>query len=224
MNAEPSSGGTFIKEPVNAITHAVGALMAVAVTIYLVSVSAGDLRASLSLAAFGVGSLLLFTASTVMHAVRGTPTQERWLRRADHAAIFVLIAASYTPVALIALRGTHERLGWWLFGAAWGVALLGLAFKVAWIGAPRWLSTGLYLGMGWLLVIALGPVIRGLGASGTLWLFLGGLFYTVGAVVYGTKRPNPWPGVFGFHELWHLFVLAGWACHVVMMIGLASAA
>lgn len=211
-----------LKEPVNALTHAAGALAALMVTLYLLYLSGGQSRPAISFLVFGLGSFVLFTASAALHAVTAGPVAERWLRRADHSAIFVLIAATYTPITLLALKGEHERLGWWLFGAAWTVAAAGVAFKFAWISAPRWLSTGLYLGMGWLVVFALQPIIAGLGTHGTLWLLLGGLFYTVGAVVYTLKRPDPWPGLLGFHELWHLFVLAGWASHALMMIRLAK--
>jgi hemolysin III len=148
---------------------------------------------------------------------------ERWLRRLDHAAIFVLIAGSYRPSALIAMPPRFSGWGWTLFGLVWGVAVAGLIFKLLWINAPRWLSTALYLAMGWLVVLAIVPVAKSLGVTNMSWLGLGGAFYTVGAVIYATKRPNPWPGVIGFHELWHLFVLAGWACHLVMCFRVAQA-
>lgn len=218
----PPSRFPFLKEPVNALTHAFGAFAAVAATVLLVRMSWGDPLAVFSLVTFGVTSFLLFTASTTLHSVRASPGLEVWLRRVDHSAIFLLIAGTYTPVVLLALRETHARLGWWLFGVTWTVALAGLIFKFAWISAPRWLSTGLYLAMGWLAVAALGPLIRGLGVSGSVWLLAGGFAYTVGAVVYGSKRPNLRPGVFGFHELWHVFVLIGWGCHLALMIGLAG--
>lgn len=221
--ANVSATGPF-KEPVNAITHLVGALFAVAATVALLLVSDGSPRTVVSLAIYGVSSVLLFSASTLLHAVRAGPRLERWLRRLDHAAIFVLIAGSYTPIALIAMQPSFAGWGWTLFGVVWGIALAGLVFKLLWIGAPRWLSTALYLAMGWLVVLAIVPVARSLGLTNMTWLGLGGAFYTVGAVIYGLKRPNPWPGVFGFHELWHLFVLAGWGCHLVMMFRVATAA
>lgn len=221
--ANVSATGPF-KEPVNAITHLVGALFAVAATVALLLVSDGSPRTVVSLAIYGVSSVLLFSASTLLHAVRAGTRLERWLRRLDHAAIFVLIAGSYTPIALIAMQPSFAGWGWTLFGVVWGIALAGLVFKLLWIGAPRWLSTALYLAMGWLVVLAIVPVARSLGLTNMTWLGLGGAFYTVGAVIYGLKRPNPWPGVFGFHELWHLFVLAGWGCHLVMMFRVATAA
>jgi hemolysin III len=197
--------------------------MAIGATVSLLLVSDGSPRAIVSLTIFGLASVLLFSASTLLHAVRAGPVLERWLRRLDHAAIFVLIAGSYTPIALLAMQPRFAGWGWTLFGVVWGIALAGLVFKLLWINAPRWLSTALYLAMGWLVVIAIVPVAKSLGVTNMTWLGVGGAFYTVGAVIYGTKRPNPWPGVVGFHELWHLFVLAGWACHLVMVFRVAQA-
>ncbi len=218
-----STKGPF-KEPVNAITHLVGAVLAVVATAMLLLVSDGSPRSVVSLAIFGVSSVALFSASTLLHAVRAGPEVETWLRRMDHAAIFVLIAGSYTPIALIAMQPHFSGWGWSLFGVVWGIAVAGLIFKLLWISAPRWLSTALYLAMGWLVVVAIVPVARSLGVTNMSWLIVGGLFYTVGAVIYALKKPNLWPGVLGFHELWHLFVLAGWGSHLVIMFRLAVAA
>lgn len=216
-----SSRGPF-KEPVNSVTHLIGAVLALVATVLLLLVSDGSPRAIVSLAIFGISSVVLFTSSTLLHAVRAGPNVERWLRRLDHAAIFVLIAGSYTPIALIAMQPDFSGWGWTLFGVVWGIAIAGLVFKLLWIGAPRWLSTALYLAMGWLVVIAIVPVARSLGLTNMTWLIIGGLFYTVGAVIYALKKPNLWPGVLGFHELWHLFVLAGWGSHLVIVFRLAT--
>lgn len=210
-----------LREPVNSLTHMLGAGLALVVTVVLLFVARGDALTYFALSVFGLSSVLLFTASTLLHAVHAGPVAANMLRRFDHAAIFVLIAGTYTPVLLMAVLPAAPRLAWWLFVVVWVIALAGVIFKLYWITAPRWLSTGLYLAMGWLVVLAIVPVARALGASGTTWLGIGGLFYTVGAVIYGSKRPNPWPGVMGFHEIWHLFVLAGWAAHVVMVFLLA---
>ncbi|HYG56491.1 MAG TPA: hemolysin III family protein, partial [Symbiobacteriaceae bacterium] len=131
------------------------------------------------------------------------------LRKLDHIMIFFLIAGTYTPYCLTVLRGPW---GWSLFGVIWSVALAGLVLKLVWMTAPRWLYTSVYVAMGWLVVIAIVPLVRAL-PGGFTWLLAGGLFYTVGAVLYATKWPNPLPRVFGFHEIWHLFVLAGSAAH-----------
>ncbi len=213
-----------LREPVNSLTHLAGAVFAVVVTVLLIVFSGGGALRVVAFALFGASSIALFTASTLLHAVHAGPTGEQRLRRLDHAAIFVLIAGTYTPITLVAMQPWYATWGWVLFGVAWGVAFAGVVFKMLWIGAPRWLSTGLYLAMGWLVIVAVVPVARSLGAASMTWLGVGGAFYTVGAIIYATKRPNLAPGVFGFHELWHLFVLAGWAAHVVVMFRVALAA
>ncbi len=118
----------------------------------------------------------------------------------------MMIAGTYTPFCLVPLRGYW---GWSIFGVVWGIAILGIFFKLFYIYAPRWLSTSLYVLMGWISVIAIYPIIKNIPAGGVFWLAGGGISYTVGAVVYATKKPDPWPNVFGFHEIWHLFVLGG---------------
>jgi hemolysin III len=129
--------------------------------------------------------------------------------------IYLLIAGTYTPLCLVPLRGPW---GFSLLGGIWGLALAGMIAKVFWLQAPRWLSTGIYLLMGWLVVAAISPLWAGLPRGGLLWLGLGGLFYSGGAVVYALKRPDPWPGRFGFHEIWHLMVLAASFCHFWTML------
>jgi hemolysin III len=171
-----------------------------------------------SAAVYGVSLVLLYLASTLLHGVRAGPTVIRWLRTFDHAAIFVLIAGTYTPVLLVPLRIVNPGWAWALFGTVWGLALLGVVFKLLWIGAPRWLSVTLYVVLGWLVVVAVAPLLQALPAGALVWLFAGGACYTGGAMIYALKRPNPWPRYFGFHALWHLFVLAGSACHFVMIL------
>lgn len=213
-----------IREPVNGITHIAGAVLALVATVPLVLLTRGDWLDHLGAAVFGVTSVTLFVASSLLHSLWARDHHEVWLRRFDHAAIFTLIAGTYTPILLIALRPESPRLTWTLVAVVWALAAAGVAFKLAWIEAPRWLSTGLYLLMGWLVIGAIVPVTRALGPANLFWLALGGLFYTVGAVIYGTKRPNPWPGKLGFHEIWHVLVLLGWGCHAVMVFRVALAA
>ena len=208
----------YLREPVNSLTHFAGILLSVAGLVALIVLSAGEPWRTVSFAVYGGALILLYTASTLLHALRVGAKGLRWLRIFDHAAIFVLIAGSYTPITLVTMRQGSPAWGWALFGLVWGIALLGVVFKLVWLEAPRWLSTALYLLMGWLALVAIVPIVQTLPRGGVFWLVLGGLFYSVGAIIYGLKKPDWFPGVLGYHELWHLFVLAGSACHFVMML------
>lgn len=210
-------GLAWLREPINALTHAIGVVLGLVGLVALVVVAGDDPRRLASALIYGVSLVVLFLASTLLHALRVPDHVERRLRIFDHAAIFALIAGSYTPITLVTLQERDATLGWTLFGVAWGFAVLGVMFKVFWLDAPRWISTGLYLVMGWLAVVALGPLVAALPPSGVAWLVAGGVVYTIGAIVYATKRPDPIPRVFGYHELWHLFVLGGSACHFVLI-------
>ncbi|MGE5674504.1 MAG: PAQR family membrane homeostasis protein TrhA [Mycobacterium leprae] len=201
----------FPKDPVSALTHAVGALLSIAglVGLLYVAVHAGTVWHVVSFAIFGASLILLYTASATYHWLNLSERVDLALRKVDHIMIFVLIAGSYTPFCLIALRGAW---GWSIFGVIWGLTIGGLFMKLFWMQAPRWLYTGLYVAMGWLIVMAMKPLMAVLPA-GFLWLLIGGLFYTVGAVLYATKWPNPIPERFGFHEIFHLFIMAGSLAH-----------
>ncbi len=206
------------REPANALTHLVGLVLALAGAVTLIVLSPNDPWRLGSAAVFGASLVLLYTASTLLHAVRAGPGVIRRLRVFDHAAIFVLIAGTYTPIVLVPLRVVNPGWAWALFGTVWGLALLGILFKVFWIGAPRWLSVGLYVALGWLALAAVSPLLMALPLGALVWLLAGGLSYTGGAIIYALKRPDPWPRTFGFHALWHLFVLIGSACHFVMVL------
>ena len=208
----------YLREPVNSLTHFAGILLSVAGLILLLALSAGDPWRVTSFAIYGVTLITLYTASTLLHALKVKPHIENGLRIFDHAAIFGLIAGTYTPITLVTLQANHAAWGWAVFGVVWGFALLGIIFKIAWITAPRWLSVGLYLLMGWISVVAIVPIVQAMPFGGVIWMALGGLFYSVGAVIYARKKPDFFPNVFGYHELWHLFVLAGSICHFVMML------
>lgn len=215
--AKPLRGLGWLREPVNALTHGVGALAAVAGLVVLLVVAGGDPMRTVAAAIYGASLVVLFLASTLLHALKVGASPLRRLRVFDHASIFGLIAGSYTPIALVTLQQQHPALGWTLFSVVWGLAVLGIVFKVVWISAPRWVSVGLYLGMGWLSLIALRPLVAALPGPAIGWLVAGGLAYTLGAVIYGAKRPDPFPKVFGYHELWHVFVLMGASAHYVLI-------
>ncbi len=201
-----------LREPVNGLTHLAGGLLASVglVVLLATATSAGRTDQLVAFGIFGFSLISLYTASALYHLLPLSPPGIARLRRVDHISIFLLIAGTYTPFCLLALDGGW-RVG--LLSLIWGLALCGILLKLLWMDAPRWLSVTLYLGMGWVAVIAAPALFRALPTGGTVWVLGGGLVYSAGALIYGLKRPNPVPGVFGFHELWHVFVVAGSACH-----------
>jgi hemolysin III len=201
-----------LRDPVNGLTHLAGGLLASAGLIVLLAkaASTGRVDQLVAFGVFGLSLVALYLASSLYHLLPLSPAGVARLRRLDHVAIFVLIAGTYTPFCLLALGGAWR---WGLLSLIWGLALCGVLLKVLWMGAPRWLSVALYLGMGWVAVVAAPALLRSLPTGGIAWVLTGGLVYSAGALIYGFKRPNLIPGLFGFHELWHLFVVAGSACH-----------
>ena len=201
-----------LRDPVNGLTHLAGVLLAVVGLGMLLATaaSAGRVDQLVAFGIFGLSLIALYLASSLYHLLPLSPAGVARLRRLDHVAIFVLIAGTYTPFCLLALEGGWR---WGLLALIWGLALCGVLLKLLWMDAPRWLSVILYLGMGWIAVVAAPALLQAVPAAGMAWVLAGGLVYSAGALVYGFKRPNLIPGTFGFHELWHLFVVAGSACH-----------
>ncbi len=208
----------YLREPVSGLSHLAGVLLSVVGLITLLVLSAGEPWRSASFAVYGTTLILLYTASTLYHSLH---VSGRWLARLkalDHSAIYLLIAGTYTPVTLITLKAYSPVWGWTLFSLVWSFALAGIVLKLLWLYTPRWLTAGLYLALGWMALVAIMPLIHMLPPGGLFWMLLGGFFYSSGAVIYALKRPDPLPGVFGHHELWHLFVLAGSISHFLMML------
>lgn len=205
-----------LRDPVSGLTHCIGAALAVLGTVLLVmrSVSPAMPWHIVTFSIFGGGMILLYTASTLYHWLPLSEKGIRFLRRVDHSMIFFYIAATYTPICLIPLRGPW---GWSIFGVIWGLALLGIVMKVFWLHAPRWFSTAIYLAMGWLVLVGVYPLVQNLPFAALAWLGGGGVVYSLGAVVYALKWPDPIPKHFGFHEIFHLFVIGGSFCHFVVM-------
>jgi hemolysin III len=193
------------EELANSLTHGLGAVLSVAGLVLLVVFSCrfGDAWHVVSTAVFGSTLVLLYTSSTLYHSFRGNQIKQV-LRKFDHAAIFLLIAGSYTPFVLVTLRGPW---GWSLFGVVWGLAIIGVALKFWFAGRFRLGSTLIYIGMGWLVMVAIKPLLAALPSGGLQLLIAGGLCYTGGTGFYLWKR-LPY-----HHALWHLFVLGGSACH-----------
>jgi hemolysin III len=170
---------------------------------------------------YGVGLAALFGGSGLYHRWRWHPRWRPILRRIDHSMIFVFIAASYTPVGLLVLEGTTK---WVVLITVWGGAALGVAFSVAWISAPRAVCSTCYVALGWAAVVCLPQLVDSLPATPLVLMGVGGLLYTAGAVVYALGRPNPWPRTFGFHEIFHVFVILAAVAHFVAMAGWIVAA
>ncbi|HOS96248.1 MAG TPA: hemolysin III family protein [Deltaproteobacteria bacterium] len=201
-----------LRDPVSGLTHFIGALLAVAGLAALIVKASNPLRPwhLTTYCVFGAGMILLYTASTLYHWLPLGSTGRSRLRKLDHMMIFVLIAATYTPFCLVPLRGAW---GWSIFGTVWAVALMGIVFKAFWIHAPRWLSAAMYVCMGWIVIVGIVPLVRTLQPGGLFWLVTGGLLYTAGGLIYAVKRPDPFPEVFGFHEIFHIFVMLGTLAH-----------
>lgn len=178
--------------------------------------------AKVAAAVFFASSVLLFGISSIYHRFNWSPKVKLALKRFDHANIFLLIAGSYTPITLLALP---QEKGLVLIIAIWTVALLGIGFRVFWIGAPRWLYVVIYIAMGWAAVVYL-PELLQANLAMMLLILIGGLLYTLGAVFYAMKRPNPFPGHFGFHEIFHTFTVLAFMCHwtAVLLISLSPVA
>jgi hemolysin III len=203
-----------VKEPFSCFSHLLGAVLAIPGLVYLVLQSNGEPFRTVGFSIYGASLILLYSASTLYHWLPLSPRQEDLLRRVDHVAIYLLIAGTYTPVCLVTL---HGGWGWSLFGVVWGLALIGATMKLFFPHLPRWTTAGLYVGMGWLAIVAVVPLERTLSGEGLVWLAAGGILYTTGAVIYGAERPDPFPNVFGFHDIFHLFVLAGSGAHFAFM-------
>ena len=164
----------------------------------------------ISSAIFAATASLLFGTSALLHRGSWSPRTEALLRRMDHANIYLIIAGTYTPFAVLALPQAEGRI---LLLIIWTGALAGVVFRVFWVGAPRWLTTTLYVVVGWVAIFFLPGLVEGAGVAAVALIFIGGILYTLGAVVYATKRPNPSPGTFGFHELFHALTIAAFAAH-----------
>jgi hemolysin III len=185
---------------------------------FFVSLASGTLlvllatttRATLAAAIYAVSVSALFGVSALYHRVSWTAAARRRMRRLDHSMIFLLIAGTYTPVGLLVLRGTLATV---VLAVVWGGALAGVVLELLWTGAPRWLGGTVYLALGWVAVVATPQLFAGLGAAGGLLIVAGGLVYSAGAAVYALRRPDPVPAVFGYHEIFHLLVIAGVAAH-----------
>ena len=204
------------RDPISGLTHLGGAIASAGGLVALLVLGWQGVEKVVSLFIYGLSLVGLFSASATYHLARVRPKVQEILRKLDHAAIYLLIAGTYTPFCLNAFSGFWR---WGLLAIVWSLAAVGILVKVFTINAPRWLSAGLYLLMGWLCAAAIGEMLAVLPAYVLGWLLAGGVIYTLGALVYITRVMDFWPGRFGFHEVWHIFVLLGAAAHFVAVTG-----
>ncbi len=199
---------SILREPFSGISHFIGFIFAIVGLFLLNSIafSTGTIWHKISYPIYGSTMILLFLASSLYHLLPISEKKLEIFRKIDHIAIFVFIAGSYTPFCLLPLRDTW---GWLLLALIWSFVVSGVLIKIFWMNAPRVISVGIYLAMGWSCGIFILPIIRSTPNLGVLWLFISGIFYTIGAVIYVIQRPNPIPKIFGFHEIWHIFVMLG---------------
>ncbi|HSH80210.1 MAG TPA: hemolysin III family protein [Herpetosiphonaceae bacterium] len=196
--------------------HTGATVAALAITAGLLLRTTGDLPRFASVLIFGLSMIVLYGISSIYHIGRWTGRRRQVLRALDHANIFLLIAGTYTPICVNILTGTFRTA---LLALIWGLAAVGIGATVLMPGMPRWIATALYIGMGWLALVPLPAVVRALPLPATAILFAGGVLYTVGGLVYALRRPDPIPHVFGFHEVFHLFVIAGSAAFTLVIWG-----
>lgn len=207
-----------LKDPGSAITHFIGMMMAIfaALPLLLKAVTSPDRVHVLSLAVFIISMVLLYAASTLYHSLDISEKMNRILKKADHMMIFVLIAGTYTPICLDVL---DKETGIPLLCVVWSIAIVGIVIKGFFIYCPKWFSSILYIGMGWVCVLVFSRLLNEMSNEAFAWLLAGGIIYTIGGIVYALKLPifNSRHKNFGSHEIFHLFVMAGSFCHFVLM-------
>jgi hemolysin III len=219
MTATAEKTGTP-KPSLRGVLHQWAAVFALGAGTSLVAL-APTAQAAVAAAIYAASLTLLLAMSAVYHRFQWTPGVRTWLRRADHASIFLLIGGSYTPIAMLALGGAVGRH---LLVVIWCGVALGVLVSMLWPGAPKWVSAALAIAVGWTIVPYIGAILRALDASQTWLIVLGGLAYTFGAVVYAVKRPNPWPRAFGYHEIFHVLTLVGAGLHLAAVLLIVRAA
>ena len=207
-----------IKDPGSAITHFIGMLMAIFAAVPLLIKAAHEPSRIyvISIAIYAISLILLYAASTTYHTFNKSETIITILKKIDHMMISVLIAGSYTPICLLVLKG---KTGIILLSIVWGIAIVGILIKAFWVYCPKWVSSVLYIGMGWTCVLAFTQLLNSMSPAAFGWLLAGGIIYTVGGVIYALKMPlfNSRHKYFGSHEIFHLFVMGGSACHFIVM-------
>ena len=203
----------YLREPINGLTHLIGAILSfiglIALLIKVFTIN-GTLIDYIAISCFGISMILLYSASATYHSVISKDSVIKVLKRIDHSMIFVLIAGSYAPLCLIALQ---HSIGHTLFAIVLSCGIIGIAFKIVWVTCPRWISSTIYISIGWFAVFAIYPLSKVLAPTGIFLLILGGILYTVGGVIYALKKDKFKIGPFGTHEIFHIFIMLGTLCH-----------
>ncbi len=207
------------KEPVSAYTHFAGLAAAAVGLVPLLAMARGDALKLTGMSLYGGALLLVFLSSSAYHFFDLGDRGNRWLQRFDHGAIFLLIAGTYLAPLMHTLHGAWRVS---MVAVVGGIAIAGVIMKLVWIDCPRWIGTAIYMAMGWLVLVPAHLVIPRLSTPGLVLLVAGGAAYSLGALVYAVEAPDPLPGRFGHHEIWHLFVLAGAASHYAFMLDLVG--
>ncbi len=208
--------GLYVKDPGSAITHLIGSVGAAAVAVPLLLKANPAKNELLSLSIFIFSMFLLYTASTLYHTFDISDKVNKALKKFDHMSIYLLIAGTYTPICMVVL---NNRIGYIMLGVIWSMALLGICFTAFWVTCPKWLSSIIYIIMGWTCVMAFGPLLDSLSTAAFGWLLAGGIIYTIGGIIYALKLPifNSRHRNFGSHEIFHLFCLGGSLCHFILI-------
>ena len=199
---------------INFYSHLLGAVASLAGYVVLLCNSSGSITKIVLSSIYSLCAVFLFACSAIYHGQKASEDERTPWRRLDHIAIFFMIAGAYTPVSYIYLDGWWR---WGIIGAQWLLVILGLVFTLVYLHGPRWLTTVIYVLMGWMLLIPLSQLLAAMPLHSILLLFGGGIAYTLGALFYAIKKPNPFPGIFGFHEIFHLLVILGAALHYLVI-------
>jgi len=205
-----------MREPINGLTHLGGAVAATIGLAVLLVIGWSSTGKVISVLIYGLSLIGLFASSATYHLADVRPKIQEILRKVDHSAIYLLIAGTYTPFCINAFTGFWR---WGLLTIIWSLAGIGILVKLFTVNAPRWISAGTYVLMGWLCIAAIGEMLVTLPTFALTWLVAGGVIYTLGALVYITKIMNFWPGKFGYPEVWHIFVLLGALAHFIAVVG-----
>ncbi len=207
-----------IRDPGSALTHFIAMMLSIFSTIPLIAIAADatSLAGTISIITFILSMILLYAASSLYHSVNFSGEKLKIFKKIDHMMIFVLIAGTYTPICIISLKGS---LGYALLGIIWGIAAIGIFFKFFWVTCPKWVSSTIYIAMGWVCIFIFKPLWHTLSRAAFFWLLAGGIIYTVGGIIYALKLSifNAKHKYFGSHEIFHLFVMSGSFCHIITM-------